>query len=78
MQNNPRGVDDKNPAKDDGLTPLALAANNGHLEEIKFISEKVSVKTPKTNDEHCQIIHTNTAEISILGLIWTRFKNLWK
>ena len=71
-------MDDKNPAKDDGLTPLALAANNGHLKEIKSICEKVLVKTPRTNDEHCQIIYTNTAEISILGLIWTAIKNLWK
>ena len=78
MQNNLREVDDKNLRKGDGLTPLALAANNVHLEVFKFISEIVAVKNPKAIDENCQIIYINTAEMSILGLIWTRFNNLWK
>ena len=80
-------VDDKNPAMDDGWTPLHLAAKNGHLEIYKLISKNVSVKNPKTNSgvtaqelasKYCPLIHTPTANISILSLIWTRIKNLWK
>ena len=71
-------VDDKNPVANDGLTPLYLAATNKHLEIFNIIYENVSTINSKKNEEYCHLIHTNIAEISLLGLMWSRLKNLWK
>ena len=77
---------EKNPATNNGSTPLHLAAGNGHLEIFELISKNVTVKNPKRNDgvtpqkllaEYCQRC-ISKAKISIIGLVWRWFKNLWK
>jgi hypothetical protein len=51
-----------------------LAANNGHLEIYKLISDKLSVKNPKSNkgvtpqelaSKYCPLIHTTTLQSQI-------------
>ena len=43
-------VDNKNPAKNNGWTPLHFAARNGHLEACRAIMGKTVDKNPKAND----------------------------
>ena len=43
-------VGDKNPAKNNGATPLYLAAQEGHFDVCKLIMEKVDRKNPARKD----------------------------
>ena len=44
-------VEDKNPKKDDGGTPLHSTAQDGNLDVCKLIFENVDDKNPKDEDE---------------------------
>ena len=69
-------MDDKNPAMDDGWTPLHFSARYGHLEVFNFITENVQDKSPETNDgftpqqlahkwEYFLLIPTSTAKLDM-------------
>ena len=42
-------VEEKNPANEDGYTPLFIAALMGHFEICKLIIDNMEDKNPKTN-----------------------------
>ena len=55
----------------------------GHMEIFKLITEKVSVKNPKTNNgvtpqelasKYCSLFQTTTENINIPMLIWKRIR----
>ena len=39
-------LEDKNPANNDGCTPLHCAAGNGHLETVNYIAKHLQGKNP--------------------------------
>jgi ankyrin repeat protein len=43
-------LEDKNPAMNDGWTPLHRAAYDGHLEVVKYIAEHLEDKNPAADD----------------------------
>ena len=43
-------LENKNPADNEGLTPLHFAASNGHMNIVKYIAEHLEDKNPSTND----------------------------
>ena len=45
-----RNLAEKNPAKNDGVTPLFRAAQNGQFRICKLIIENVENKNPARND----------------------------
>ena len=42
-------MEDKNPAENDGFTPLYVAAQNGHFQICKLIIDYVEDKNPANN-----------------------------
>ena len=43
-------LEEKNPAMNNGWTPLHSAAQNGHLEIVKYITSHLEEKNPAKND----------------------------
>ena len=43
-------LEDKNPADNEGWTPLHIAAQERHLEIVKYISQHLEDKNPAKND----------------------------
>ena len=80
-------VGDKNPARNDGYTPLHVAAKNGHLEICNLIIDSVNDKNPPTNRgvtplciaatnghlEICKLLFENVGNKSLGPLIMNTF-----
>ena len=43
-------LEDKNPAKNDGQTPLQIAAQEGNLEIVKYIVNHLEDKNPADDE----------------------------
>ena len=42
-------LENRNPANNDGMSPLHYAAENGHLDIVKYIAEHLENKNPANN-----------------------------
>ena len=71
---NTAGIKNKNPANDDGDTPLHKAATEGHVKICKLILENVVVKCPITHKGitplHCSARsgHSETCEMILQNI----------
>ena len=69
-------ADVKNPAMDDGITPLHMAAEKGHYEICQLIISNVNEKNPASHDGFTPLhIATKHGHYKICNLIE---KHLWK
>ena len=68
-------MDDKNPTTNNGVTPLYLAAENGHLEICKLIIENLDDKSPPIDERFiplCIAAHNGHLKICQLLMNMTR------
>ena len=66
---------DKNPANDQGVTPLHLAAEMGHIESVEIIFEWADDKCPMDFDEGWTPFHLASKE-GHLSIVQFFLKNL--
>ena len=66
-------IDNKNPGRNDGWTPLHEAARNGHLNVCEYIMQKIDNKNPGQN-----IGMTSLHFQALVGFSFVGYKNLYK
>ena len=70
-------LNDKNPAMNDGTTPLHLAAEEGHLDIVKFIGDLLENKNPSDNLENTpQSLAEKNGHTDIVGYFKNKFSLL--
>ena len=58
--------DDKNPADEDGMTPLHNAALQGHVEVCDLIIQNVKNKHPRDNDGKTPLDYAQQEDVTEL------------